>query len=200
MCRGGRAGGFYVARVGWGLVCEDGCRSLVVCMYHVSLVVTNLRGFLVGITVLPCCLFVGDGFWLCLWEMKTSAWINVLVKCGVNTVLREVVQYLREGSSQEFSWVCNLVAWDYSCKASSTRAFNLLSSWSNQITHLGKHFGYSLIISDILVQHSVNTCWQWTLYTLSSVKSLEEVTEYLTFSTEQELRRLNARVLEALQL
>jgi hypothetical protein len=75
----------------------------------------------------------------------------------------------------------------------------------NQITHPGKHFGHYLIISDILVQHSVKNVL--TVNTLhSSVNSLEAVatrigvTEHLTFSTQQELRRLSARVLEALQL
>jgi hypothetical protein len=30
---------------------------------------------------------MGDGFWLCLWEMKTSARVNVLVKCSVSTII-----------------------------------------------------------------------------------------------------------------
>jgi len=45
----------------------------------------------------------------------------------MSTISCEVIQYLCVGSSQVFSWLCNLVAWDYSCKASSTRALNLLS-------------------------------------------------------------------------
>jgi len=26
------------------------------------------------------CLFVGDGFWLCLWDMKTRAGVNIFIK------------------------------------------------------------------------------------------------------------------------
>jgi len=29
MSRGGRVGGFYVARVGWNLLCEEGCRYAI---------------------------------------------------------------------------------------------------------------------------------------------------------------------------
>jgi hypothetical protein len=126
MCRGGQAGGFYVTRVGWSLLCEEGmpqCGGRHVALplgshYYSWVSHWYNRAPLVS---------VGDRSWLCRWEMKTSAWVNVLVKCGVSTISREVVQYLRVSSSQVFPWVCNLVARDYSCEASSTRALNILS-------------------------------------------------------------------------